>query len=447
VIGRRIRCILATVVVALVAVRPAAAQSVVTSTSPTLAELVRNVFGPNGLVVDSESVLPDGSTHSAHFNGAFQSEFEQFNIALVRQLVALPVPSPASGFTYSFDSSTGTFARSTQSFGPILADRAETIGRGKFAFGYSLQQFTFKTFDGLPLSHIPAVFTHDDAQLGGGRADVITTQNAIAASVTQWTAFLTYGVRERLDLSLAVPIVHTSLSVVSDATIRRIGTSGSPSVHFFRDADAPGTFGNARRFSAEGSASGVGDIVLRAKVPALKTPRAGVALGLEARLPAGAEEDLIGSGSFGLRAGGVVSSSYGRISPHVNIGYQWNGPTVLAGDIATRQKGDLPNEIWYVAGADVGVERRLSLAFDVIGRRVGDSPRLTRRDFVAQGPAAPTYADIAFSQGTLNLVSGAFGVKFNVAGTLLGTFNLLVNYNDAGLRTKVTPLIGVEYGF
>jgi hypothetical protein len=101
-------------------------------------------------------VLPDGSTHSAHFNGAFQSEFRLINIALVRQIGALPIPSPASGFTYMFDTSTGTFVRSTQSFGPILADRAETIGRGRFAFGYSLQHFAFESFDGLRLSHIPA---------------------------------------------------------------------------------------------------------------------------------------------------------------------------------------------------------------------------------------------------------------------------------------------------
>jgi hypothetical protein len=445
-IERGILQILAAAVFVLMAVRPLAAQSAVSSASPTLAELLKNVFGPNGLVVDSESVLPDGSTHSAHFNGAFQSEFEQFNIALVRQLVALPVPSPASGFTYSFDSTTGTFARSTQSFGPILADRSETIGRGRFAFGYSVQQFTFKNFDGLPLSHIPAVFTHDDAQLGGGRADVITTQNAITAAVTQWTAFLTYGVHERLDLSVAVPIVHTSLSVISDATIRRIGTAGSPSIHFFRDQNAPGTFGSARRFTSEGAASGLGDVVVRAKVPAFKTPRGGVALGLETRMPSGAEEDLIGSGSWGLRAGAVASTSFGRVSPHVNVGYQWNGPTVLAGEVATRQKGDLPNEIWYVAGADVGVERRLSLAFDVIGRRVADSPRLTSRQFVAQA-SGQTFSDITFNVGTLNLITGAFGAKFNIAGTLLGTFNVLVNYNDAGLRTKVTPLLGVEYGF
>ncbi len=114
---------------------PAAAQSRAT----TLSSVFRNLFGPNGLVVNSEAVLPDGSTHSAHFNSAFQSNFTQFNIALASQLTSLPLPSPASGFTYRFDSATGTFVRSTQSFGPILTDRAETIGRGRFAFGYNYQ--------------------------------------------------------------------------------------------------------------------------------------------------------------------------------------------------------------------------------------------------------------------------------------------------------------------
>jgi hypothetical protein len=311
-------------------VTPVAAQTVVQSTSPTLAELLTNIYGPNGLVVDSEAVLPDGSTHSAHFNSAFQSEFDRFNVALVRQLVALPVPSPASGFTYMFDASTGTFVRSTQSFGPILADRAETIGRGKFAFGYSFQYFNFQSFDGLLLSHIPAVYTHDDAQLGGGRADVITTQNAITASVAQSTSFLTYGATDRIDVSIVVPLVRTALSVVSDATIRRVGTASNPAVHFFRDPDAPGGLGSQRRFTASGTAEGIGDVILRVKGTGFKTTRGGLAVGVEARLPSGQEQNLLGSGSFGLKLFEAMSIVYGPVTPHVNVGYQWNGNTAVS---------------------------------------------------------------------------------------------------------------------
>ena len=424
----------------------ASAQTTVVSSSPTLAEMLQNIYGPHGLTVESEAVLPDGSTHSAHFNGAFQSEFGRINIALVRQLGALPIPSPASGFTYEFDNSTGTFVRSTQSFGPILADRAETIGRGRFAFGYSLQQFTFETFDGLSLSHIPAVFTHDDFDLGGGRADVITTNNAIHASVSQSTLSLTYGASEHLDISFGVPLIRTSLSVVSDATIHRIGTAANPAIHFFRDPDAPGSYGSERTVVANGSAAGLGDVIVRGKGTAFKTAQAGVAIGLEARLPTGRAEDLLGSGSFGLKVFEAVSATYGRVAPHVNVGYQWNGDTVLAGDVATGVKGELPDELSYVIGADVGIEKRLSIAVDVLGRHSSDAPKLSSSTFTPVG-SQQTFQDIAFSVGSLNVVSGSFGLKANVAGTMLVTFNLQFKLNDAGVRAKVAPLIGIEYGF
>jgi hypothetical protein len=427
--------------------RLAVAQTTVQSSSPTLAELLQNIYGPRGLIVDSESVLPDGSTHSAHFNGAFQSEFKQINIALVRQLGALPIPSPASGFTYTFDTSTGTFVRSTQSFGPILADRAETIGRGKFAFGYSFQQFAFQTFDGLRLSHIPAVFTHDDFQLGGGRADVITTENSISASVLQSTFSLTYGPTDRIDVSLGVPMIRTALEGSSDARIHRVGTGTSTAIHFFRDPDAPGSYGDERLFVTHGSATGLGDIIVRGKGTLIKTARAGVAVGVEARLPTGDETNLLGSGAVGIKLFEAVSVIYGPVAPHVNIAYQWNSSSVLAGDVAAGTKGDIPDELSYVLGADLSVDKRVSLAAELIGRHSTDSPRLSSRTFSVPNQPGVSFPDISFSSGSLNVLSGAVGMKANIAGTALVTFNLHFKLNDSGVRARVTPLIGLEYGF
>ena len=254
-----------------------------------------------------QAVLPDGSTHSAHFNSAFQSNFTQFNVALASQLTSLPLPSPASGFTYRFDQGTGTFIRSTQSFGPILTDRAETIGRGRFSFGYTYQFFSFDQLEGIDLSRVPSVFTHDDFQLGGGRTDVVTTRNTIDASVGQWTGALTYGLTDRLDLSVAVPIVSTHLEVISAATIERVGTVGSPNVHFFADPDAPGGFGSERTFSAGGSASGIGDIIIRLKGGLLRTAGSGLSVGMDVRAPTGDERNLLGSGAAGVKPFVVAS--------------------------------------------------------------------------------------------------------------------------------------------
>ena len=88
-----------------------------------LSTLLTTLYGPGGLVVDSRTLLPNGDTHSAHFNSAFQSGFTQFNVALATQLASAPLPSPASGFTYEFDPDLGIFNRSTVSFGPIFTER------------------------------------------------------------------------------------------------------------------------------------------------------------------------------------------------------------------------------------------------------------------------------------------------------------------------------------
>jgi hypothetical protein len=433
------------VVLLLLSARPASAQ---TSTTAALATLIQDIFGPNGLVVNSEARLPDGSTHSAHFNSAFQSNFRQFNIALASQLTSVPLPSPASGFTYRFDPATGTFVRSTQSYGPIFADRAETIGRGKVSFGYNYQYLSFDTIEGVDLRRIPALFTHDDFQLGGGRVDVVMTHNAIEASVGQFTGLLTYGLTDRIDIAVAVPVIRTHLMILSQAEIHRIGTTGSPTVHFFRDDVSPGGVGSEKQFLAEGAATGLGDLVVRVKGTAMREGHRGLAFGLDLRLPSGDEEDLLGSGAPGVRPFAVVSFTTGIVSPHVNLAYQWNGRSVLAGDISAQQKGDLPDRFLYSIGGDVGVSERLSLALDLLGERVIDSPRLVRRVFTARGEAGSfTFDDIGFEQASFSVATGSAGAKLKVAANLLVNFNLRFRIGRAGLSDRVTPLVGVEYVF
>ena len=45
------------------------------------------------------------------------------------QLSSLPLGSSSGGFTYSYDPSLGTFTRTTDTFGPAFAERAQTLGR------------------------------------------------------------------------------------------------------------------------------------------------------------------------------------------------------------------------------------------------------------------------------------------------------------------------------
>jgi hypothetical protein len=407
------------------------------------ATLFTNLFGPRGLVLDSEATLPGEQSHSAHFNSDFQSNFSQFGTALVSQLVNVPLPSPASGFTYQLDPTTGVFQRSTRSFGPILAERADTIGAGHTSVGFAFQRSTFDSIEDLDLNAVPAVFTHDNATLLGGRQDVVTTVNSISASVSQYTTFFTVGVTNRLDVSVAMPIVGTDVSVVSEATIRRLGTT-NPLTHFFRMAG--GEVGDRRLFTARASAHGIGDLTVRLKNSLRRTANSGLAVGFDVRLPTGDEMALTGTGTTGLQPFAIWSATFDRVSPHVNAGYQWNGSSVLAGNPGTGVSADFPDQVAYVAGADVAVNSRITFAFDVLGRYVLDAKRLKRETFRALDGVS-TFENIAFEDQSFSELNGTFGLKTNMFGRLLLNVNLLFSLDTRGLRDKVTPLIGIDYSF
>ena len=437
--------IVITVVTLLASASPAHAQDPynVTVNVTELSRIFTELYGPDGLVVNSLASLAGGVSHSAHFNSGFESEFSQFGTALTGQIVSLPLPAPASGFTYQFDPGLGVFTRSTSSFGPILAERADTIGARRVSIGFAYQRLAFDSIENIDLQSVPAVFTHDNAELRGGREDVITTVNSIDSEVSRSAAFITYGVTNDLDVSIAVPYITTDIVVTSDATVRRIGTT-VPEIHFFRAADD--SIGDRRIYTAFGHASGIGDITIRMKQAIKKSPRNGIALGLDLRLPTGDENNLLGTGAPAVQPFAAWSATYGTFAPHINLGYQWNGSSTLAGDIEAGVSEDLPDVAVYALGAVVAVHPRVTLALDVLGRYIIDSPRVHLEDFVALDGHS-VFPNIAFDTGSINELSSAVGLKINVAGRLLLNTNLLMRLNSGGLRDKISPLVGVEYAF
>jgi len=405
--------------------------------------IFKDLYGPNGLVVNSNVPLPSGATHSSHFNSGFESEFSQFGTALTSQIVSLPLPPPASGFTYEFDPGLGVFQRTTTSFGPILSERAETIGARRVSIGFAYQRLSFDSIEGVDLRNVPAVFTHDDAELLGGREDVVTTVNSIEAEVSRTAAFISYGVTNRLDVSIAVPFVTADLLVTSDATVQRLGTT-NPETHFFRSLEDD--IGTRRRFTAFGNASGLGDVTVRLKQTVRKGAKQGVALGIDLRLPTGDERNLLGTGAPGVNPFFAWSGNYGALSPHLNAGYQWNGDSLLGGEPGSGESKDLPDLAQYSAGAVIEVHPRVTAAVDVLGRYIIDSPRLRLEDFHALDNRT-VYPNITFTSGSFHEVSAAAGLKINTFGRMLLDLNLLIRLNSAGLRDKISPLVGLEYAF
>jgi hypothetical protein len=77
-----------------------------------------SLFGPNGLTLAPNPNI--SFSHYAHFIGNSQETLNRtLSTAIATQLAVLPLISPASGFTYRYDTATGAFFSTSSSFGPI----------------------------------------------------------------------------------------------------------------------------------------------------------------------------------------------------------------------------------------------------------------------------------------------------------------------------------------
>ena len=427
--------------------------------------LVPQIYGPAGLVGQNfDGPLLSTTGHSVHFQAAAVNDFGPINSEIGVQLSQLPLASPASGFVFSFNPSLGVVARSTESFGPILTDRAETIGKRKLFLGVSYQFFNFDNADGVNLRNFGVVLTHEPEPTVCATSpstpgcsttgvptythDVVATQNSLDLKVHQATIVATYGITDRLDLSIAVPLLEVRMGVYSSATI--FNFEQPPVNHAFASV-TPSKYEtynsptNALFFNGS-SSSGIGDIVLRGKFLAWKGENSSVALGMDAHLPTGNANNFLGAGTWGIRPFATYTYS-GRISPHATVGVQTDGNSVLAGDVTTQpaKTAHLPDIVTYSAGVDAGIIRRLSVSVDFLGQSLLDAAKIattTYSDYVGD-----THPNITSSTGTVNQDSIAGGIKANLAGKLLFTANVLYQFNKSGLHSKPIPLAGLSYTF
>ena len=120
----------------------------------------------------------------------------------------------------------------------------------------------------------------------------------------------------------------------------------------------------------------------------------------------------------------------------------FNGESVLAGDPLTGTKAPFPDVFTYIAGTDIGITQRLTVAFDILGQRSSNAQRMFRETYVGT-----SWETIGFRSDTLHTLDGAIGIKYNPFGGLLLNCNLMFQMNDSGLRDKLTPLFGAAYTF
>lgn len=371
---------------------PAAAQQPV---SEVLTFLLTNRSIPTGDFVRDERAAADAGDVLSRF--------------LTLEVATVPVSSSSGGFTYRFDPTLGTPVRSSESFGPFFTERSLTAGRGQGSVALGYRSTRFERIDGRDLSDGTLVSTASVIRGETAPFDIETVALRIRTDTTTVTG--NYGLTDRLDVGAAVPIVRVRL-----------------------DGQRIDTYRGTALLQAAGSAtaSGLGDVVLRAKYNVLRAGASGVAIAGEARLPTGDESNLIGTGRTSVTPRLIASYEGGRLGLHGEAGYAFR---------------DRSRRLGYAGAVTLVPATRVTLIGELSGLRLEGLGRLTE----AKEPH-PTLLGIdtirlaSLAVTTTRLIAVA-GVKWNVASTWLLTANVRRSLNEVGLNPGWVPAVTLDYSF
>src|SRR5262249_16386061 len=133
-------CVVVTLVTTAV---PVCAQSKTTTLSELLPRLHGQLIAAEDRALGPYSYNQEQDPRKARLDTVLHS-----NSLLADQLSSFPLGSSAGGFTWTLEPTSATLSRGSDSFGPIFAERALTIGRNKLNIGVNYQRVTFDHLDG-----------------------------------------------------------------------------------------------------------------------------------------------------------------------------------------------------------------------------------------------------------------------------------------------------------
>ena len=438
------RRVLATLWLLLLAAGTSPAQGVIgtgptpTSSTGGLRDRIRELFsfGECGRPLCLDNSVNATNGHGDHFvpditanNGAI---LEFLTDAIAASAANLPLSATTSGVTFRFVG--GLPVRTSQSLGPIFGERAQTLGKGRFVVGANMSGINFTSLRGVPLNQIVLNFTHDDVPPEGlgqplRENDILQVRLDLSVNLLVSTFFTTWGVTDKVDVGLAVPVVHTGLTGRSTGQFFPFGI---PTSHFFAgDSAHPVLSARAATF---GFTTGVGDIAVRTKWSVLDEERAGVAIMADARLPTGSDEDLTGSGHFSMRGLLLASTRFGDFAPHVNLGYAL--------------RGGRNDAILATAGFDQPLSNWATIAMDVITEwQVGESSLTLPNNVTILHPVERHVTPTNIPNIRDHRVNGSFGVKFRTPGGPIVVANALVPMRRGGLESRFVWMLGIDGNF
>jgi hypothetical protein len=386
--------------------------------------------------------------HGEHFIPASSAEntalINTIGDALGASIGGIPIGSTSGSESFTFVG--GVPVRTSTSAGPIFAERAQTLGKGRALVGVSRTGFRFATLRGVDMNNIQLSFTHQNVdfpncdQLFAGdctRYGVPAFENdkmdfrlSMDLDVRVTSAYVTYGVNDRVDVGLVIPIVQADFRGESFAQLEPFG--GTTTAHYFAGTSANPVLSASRQ--SLGSSAGLGDVAVRAKVNVRQTSEANVAVLFDARFPTGSEEDLLGAGKFAGRALAIIDSRFGDFSPHANVGY-------------LHHAGDGQNDaVLATIGFDQRLRESVTLAADLVSElQVGDSKLDLPGVVTFEAPFRRTLNPTNIPTIRDDIINGSFGVKLAPARRAIIVLNALFPLNRGGLRPNLVYTAGVEY--
>jgi len=346
----------------------------------------------------------------------------------------VPFSAATSGVSFTFGA--GAPVATAVSPGPIFAERAQTLGQGVLFMGATFNGIAFDNIRGVPLGDINFVFPHEnvsDPALGAPtfENDIIEVTTDLELNLLIASFSASYGVTDRIDIGVSLPIVRASLSGTSRAEFEHYPGAASP--HFF------GTDANRSLIAtsaASGDALGIGDVGGRLKVNIVQDESRGIAIVGDVRLPTGDEDDFLGTGATTVRVLGVASARFNDLTPHINAGYLHTTDATL------------PNRVLATAGFDYLVSERVTLAGDLLTSfEADDARRRLPAPVVYTAPEVRTVPLTRIPEKADNFIDASFGGKFDAGAGFRLVANVLFPLTDAGVRPTALWTVGVERTF
>ena len=384
------------------------------SLAGNLSDLITSLYGGNGVPVTKvfEVERPTGGTDivtTVQVPLDSFLEIQNLNSELNSEKGSFPVSSTGGGFTFQYDSELEVFTRTTDSLGPIFAERATTLGEKKINFGFSYTYIDYSKLQGKDLHNLKSIVFLDQKQKD---KNLLQLDFDVNVKSNLFSFYGTYGITDRWDISVLVPVLQVQFDVDSTARIlnrtREKGQGGKILGYSF---DSGETIGD----SVSGASTGIGDIFLRSKYNLFTSEWIDFTPALDVKLQTGNEDELLGTGRTSIKPFLVFSKSITRFTPHFNVGYEFNSGS------------EGQDRIVYTTGADYGFGKgnnHFSVSSDFIGRHKIEN------------------ADVGN-----NMIDFSTGFKWSPRAGMLVFVNVQVPLNEDGLRADWIPTAGYELNF